>query len=262
MPFTMSHSAAVIPLARGPLVPSALVVGSMVPDVPYFLGMAALRGATHVPVGLVTIDLALGIIVFVAFHVMWKRPLLALTPGWAHARLAGPAHGFRRSMIKWVPLSIVVGAATHLLWDAFTHEHHSFAGALPWLLTTSWGGLALNRWLQYASGVLGAVAVMWWLARWIRTAPIMENAPERLPGRVAWTVVGALTLSTCGGALLGAVTLINQPDVPRTFHMTLVSGVEGGIAGFGLSLTLYGLVWTLATRRRNLSRVLAGRADE
>ncbi|MEV5826363.1 DUF4184 family protein [Spirillospora sp. NPDC052242] len=29
MPFTLSHAAAVLPLARGPLVPSALVIGSM-----------------------------------------------------------------------------------------------------------------------------------------------------------------------------------------------------------------------------------------
>ncbi|MFI0453825.1 DUF4184 family protein [Actinomadura sp. 6N118] len=250
MPFTMSHPAAVIPLARGPLVPSALVVGSMVPDVPYFFGMGALRGATHVPLGLVTIDLGLGLIFFAAFHLIWKLPLLAMTPGWAHARLAMPALAFRRSMIKWVPLSIVVGAATHLFWDAFTHKHHSFAGALPWLISTSWGGLTLNRWLQYASGVLGVVIIVWWLARWSRTAPVTAAAPERLTSRVAWTVAGALVLATCGGGLLGAVTLINQPDVPRTFHMTLASGVEGAIAGFGLALSLYGLAWTVATRRR------------
>ncbi|KAB2346813.1 DUF4184 family protein [Actinomadura rudentiformis] len=250
MPFTMSHAAAVIPLARGPLVPSALVVGSMVPDVPYFLGMGALRGATHVPLGLVTIDLGLGLIIFAAFQLIWKRPLLALTPGWAHVRLAVPAAAFRRSMIKWVPFSLVLGAATHLFWDAFTHKHHSFAGELPWLISTSWGGLTLNRWLQYASGVLGAAVVVWWLVRWVRTAPVTADAPERLPGRVAWTVVGALVIATCGGGLLGAVTLINQPDVARTFHMTLVSGVEGAIAGLGVALTLYGLAWTVVTRRR------------
>ncbi|MQY05769.1 DUF4184 family protein [Actinomadura macrotermitis] len=244
MPFTLSHPAAVIPLARGRLVPSALVVGSVVPDVPYFFGLGGLRGATHVPWGMVTVDLGLGLGLFAAFHLLWKRPLLALTPAWAHARLAGPAAGFRRPMLPWVVPSILVGTGTHLFWDAFTHQRHSFAGALPWLVTTSWGGLALNRWLQYASGVIGAVVVVGWLVRWARSAPAVAVPSGRLPGRAAWAVAGWLTAATGAGVLLGAITLINQQDVPRTFHMTLASAVEGGIAAFALALSMYGLAWT------------------
>jgi len=45
MPFTLAHPAAVLPLFRGPLVPAALVVGAVAPDLPYFLR------ATGVPVG-------------------------------------------------------------------------------------------------------------------------------------------------------------------------------------------------------------------
>ncbi|MEE2045837.1 DUF4184 family protein, partial [Nocardiopsis tropica] len=37
MPFTLSHVAAVLPLARTRLPPAALVVGSVVPDLPYYL---------------------------------------------------------------------------------------------------------------------------------------------------------------------------------------------------------------------------------
>ncbi|MEM7737240.1 MAG: DUF4184 family protein [Deinococcota bacterium] len=37
MPFTVSHVAAVIPLNKKPLVLSALIVGSMSPDVLYFV---------------------------------------------------------------------------------------------------------------------------------------------------------------------------------------------------------------------------------
>ncbi|MCP2342248.1 hypothetical protein FHU30_007640 [Actinomadura rupiterrae] len=104
----------------------------MAPDLPYFVGLQGrLRDATHVPLGIVTSDLALGLACFAVFHLLWKRPLLALVPERAHVRLAGPATGFARSMLAWVPLSIVIGAATHVLWDAFTHQQHSFAGALP-----------------------------------------------------------------------------------------------------------------------------------
>src|SRR5215467_12574272 len=41
VPFTFSHPAAVLPLARRGLVFSALVVGSMAPDFPYFVQMSA-----------------------------------------------------------------------------------------------------------------------------------------------------------------------------------------------------------------------------
>ncbi|MEI5672079.1 MULTISPECIES: DUF4184 family protein [unclassified Nocardioides] len=37
MPFTLVHPAAVLPLVRTPLVPSALVLGSVAPDLPYFV---------------------------------------------------------------------------------------------------------------------------------------------------------------------------------------------------------------------------------
>jgi len=40
LPFTLAHPAAVLPLRRTGLVFSALVVGSMAPDFPYFLSVS------------------------------------------------------------------------------------------------------------------------------------------------------------------------------------------------------------------------------
>ena len=37
MPFTLAHPAAILPITRGRLIPSALVMGSMAPDVPYYV---------------------------------------------------------------------------------------------------------------------------------------------------------------------------------------------------------------------------------
>ncbi|MBO2454985.1 DUF4184 family protein [Actinomadura barringtoniae] len=284
MPFTLSHPAAVIPFCRGRLVPSALVIGSMAPDAPYFLGMADLRGITHEPLGLVTVDLALGIVLFVGFHALWKPGLLALAPAWAYARLKGPAAGFRLRMAGWVPVSILIGAITHLFWDGFTHLHHSFAGQLPWLVTTSWGGLELFRWLQYASGVGGVAVIAWWAVRWFRTAPVLPEEAvagdcgeadtpvqemQRHDGDRSVSVEGgedgdrsgeqvgvavgslfALVGATCLGAALGSVVLINQ-EGPRTFHVTLVNAVEGAIAGMALALTVSGCVDRVRRTRLN-----------
>ncbi|MFC5753786.1 DUF4184 family protein [Actinomadura rugatobispora] len=249
VPFTLSHPAAVIPLARGRMVPSALVVGSMAPDLPYFFSMGEQRGATHDPLGIVTIDIALGLALFAAFHLMWKRPLVALAPAWARRKLTGPANGFRRSMILWVPPSLLVGTVTHVLWDAFTHRRHSFADAMPWLVTTSVAGLELYRWLQYGSGLLGVMIIAAWLYRWLRRAPGTREAAPGVSARTAAAICGGILICAIAGGTLGSITLINQPDLPRTIHMTLASGVIGTICGGTLALTVYGLAFTLARRR-------------
>ncbi|GAA3982769.1 hypothetical protein GCM10023085_76200 [Actinomadura viridis] len=243
MPFTLSHPAAVLPLARGRLVPSALVAGSMAPDVPYFFSMGDLRAATHDPVGIVTVDIVLGLALFAAFHLVWKWPLVALAPGWARRRLAGPAAGFRWSRIGWVPPSILAGAVTHVLWDAFTHRYHGFADLLPWLVTITFAGLELFRWLQYGSGLLGIAVIAWWSWRWARRAPAPPETRRALPVRGAAAVWGVLVGCAVTGGLLGAATLINQPDLPRTVHMTLASGVIGAICGGGGALTVFGLAF-------------------
>jgi hypothetical protein len=238
----MSHPAAVIPLARGRLVPSALVVGSMAPDVPYFFAMGDLRGATHDPVGIFTVDLVLGLGLFAAFHLVWKRPLVVLAPEWARRRVAGPANGFGRSMIPWVLPSLLVGTLTHVFWDAFTHRYHGFAEWLPWLVTTSFAGMEAYRWLQYGSGLGGAAIIVWWSYRWIRRAPVAQEPPWSLSAKGMLGAWACVLGSAVAGGLAGAITLINQPELPRTIHMTLASGVIGMICAGTVMLTALGLL--------------------
>ncbi|GAA4084867.1 DUF4184 family protein [Actinomadura miaoliensis] len=256
VPFTLSHPAAVIPLARGRLVPSALVVGSMVPDVPYLFSIGAFRGTTHRPLGIVTIDLVLGMVLFAAFHLLWKRPLVALAPPWLRTRMARPAAAFEwRISVARVPFSILVGILTHVLWDAFTHRYHGFADVLPWLVTTSVAGLELFRWLQYASGLIGGAVVVLWTLRWLRAAEVVEE--EQVPGlsrRGAWTVWGCLAGAVGIGGAVGAVTLFNQaPSTPWNLHAGMASGAVSSIGGALLVLTAYSLVWLVMPSRRSAS---------
>ena len=59
MPFTPSHAAAVLPFLRTPLPASALVAGSVAPDLPYYLP-GDLSWETHSALAVVTTDLLLG----------------------------------------------------------------------------------------------------------------------------------------------------------------------------------------------------------
>lgn len=77
MPFTPSHVAAVLPLARTGLPPAALVVGSVAPDLPYYLPLPVAAATTHGPAGL-WLDVLLGGAVLVVYAYVLRPPLHAL----------------------------------------------------------------------------------------------------------------------------------------------------------------------------------------
>ncbi|QFG21147.1 DUF4184 family protein [Actinomadura sp. WMMB 499] len=274
MPFTLSHTAAVLPLARGPLVPSALVIGSMAPDIPYFFFAMELRSTTHRAHGVVTVDVLIGLAAFAVWHLLWKRPLAALAPARVRRRLPLDAP------VRWgwaVP-SVAIGAATHVLWDAFTHLNWSFAGELPWL-TESLGGVAVYVWLQYISGVAGLAIVLLWLTRWLRKAhapapaataagtgtgtlthartatrteaQVDERTDTRTNARgPVGDAGGGLRLPVCAGiaavsAAGGMLSALMLPDVPDV-HTILYYGCVGTIAAAGLALTVYTVWWHVA----------------
>ena len=84
MPFTPSHAAAVLPFLRTPLPASALVIGSVAPDLPYYLPVD-LPWDTHTASAVVTVDLLLGgliaMLIFVAVMEIsvlyaWRKGIL------------------------------------------------------------------------------------------------------------------------------------------------------------------------------------------
>src|SRR3954463_9440997 len=127
MPLTLTHVLAVVPIAsvkRQPMPFSALVVGSMIPDMPMFVPehVGSTYQTAHSIPGLFTVCLPLGLMWFLAFHTVMKRPLFALLPEGVQRRCAFLARERLEAslwMIFWAGLAVVIGAATHVLWDSF-----------------------------------------------------------------------------------------------------------------------------------------------
>ncbi len=130
MPFTFSHPAIVLPLYR--LVRrwvslTGLIVGSIVPDFEYFIRMGTPSIYSHTFKALFWFNLPLGLLLCFLFHNVVRNALFSHLPYILHRRLSN----FKR--FNWnkyfrknwhiVIISILVGAATHLLWDKFTHEN-------------------------------------------------------------------------------------------------------------------------------------------
>jgi hypothetical protein len=131
MPFTPTHIAAILPvpwLSRSRLPLSALVIGSMIPDLPLFLPypLSVEYRLTHTIAGVFLACLPLGMCLFLWFQCFAKRPLTWLLPSWIRARIGPyePPHleASPRFMLG-VAVAVVFGAATHVFWDSFTHRN-------------------------------------------------------------------------------------------------------------------------------------------
>jgi hypothetical protein len=70
MPFTPSHIAAALRFLRTPLIPAAVVVGTMAPD----------RDLSHSVLGLVTVDLLVG--GFTEFSAAWRPSIRSWFSAW------------------------------------------------------------------------------------------------------------------------------------------------------------------------------------
>jgi hypothetical protein len=169
MPFTFSHPAIVLPLRLLPahwFSLTGLVIGSITPDFEYFLRMRISSRYSHTLSGLFWFDLPLGLLLTFIFHLMVRKQLFLNLPTPLRNRLSiflsfDYWTFFKKNFLIAI-ISILIGAASHLLWDGFTHRSGFFVNAVPFLkqavhflnLKTS-----IYRTLQHASTLAGELVV-------------------------------------------------------------------------------------------------------
>lgn len=233
MPYPIAHPAAAIALHRALgrfSVPSALAIGTVVPDLWYLLP-ALERADSHRGFGLLTFCLPAGLAAYLLFHAV-KVPLLELLPRRLAARMRFyGADGLPGAAWTAVCISIVAGAATHLAWDALTH------------------GDEYGRIVRHGSTLLGGAFVLWWVARKLRAA-----RPIRVPAQLSDAARGAVLLAIGAlAALTAALTAAAEFPGSRLDYQTLralarTSGMDA-VAVAGWSVILYALLWRLFERK-------------
>lgn len=236
MPYPFAHPAAVLPLVR-PMgrfgVASALVIGSVVPDLWYFFPSVD-RSDTHVGAALFWFCVPVGLALYGIFHVLLKEPLIALLS----PRLGSfTPPGLPTAPWYAVLASLFVGAVTHLVWDGLTHSNdHSVHG---------------HNWVQHANTALGTAVLVWWVWRKLRRTPWTASRAAFSPFARAWIFIALVAAMA-----ISAWVSLAASDIPATKRVLKTAGMAG-VEGFCLALLVYCVLFHCSGRielKRSINR--------
>lgn len=199
MPFTGAHPAAIIPFIKHKFILSALVFGSIAPDIGYYVGFETPNRITHSVIGIFLFSLPVGFLSLMIFHYVLKRPLFELLPDSLRSRLFGHIktfRGFSNGRFRLVVLSLIIGAFTHIAWDTLTHEKdwvlHGFTFVKQVVMTTEKGSIQIHHLFQHGSTVVGLVIIVIWLVRWFQEAKPQEVPRAVFPLSIRYTLIFAM----------------------------------------------------------------------
>ena len=138
MPFTFSHPAIVLPatlLPKRTYSLTGLVIGSITPDFEYFIRMKGLSVYSHTLSGLLWFDIPVGFLLAFIYHSVIRDALFSNLPGVFQTRLSQFSKfdwpEYLKTNLIIVIISLLIGAASHLFWDSFTHGNGYFIQFFP-----------------------------------------------------------------------------------------------------------------------------------
>lgn len=210
MPFTPSHAIVALPFVRTPLVPAAVAVGAMAPDLPLFTrGLIVDYSVTH-DLRWLPVTVIMALVLLLVWRVVLRPAcrLLAprvigsrLPPEWDRGPGAVAVETFgSATRVVLLLVALAIGVVTHILWDAFTHEGRGGVALIP-ALDEQWGPLLGYKWLQYGSGIGGVLVLAIAGALWLRGRPRGPVRPAPLAVRLSWWL--SLPVMLIAAVLLG-----------------------------------------------------------
>ncbi|MEM8500409.1 MAG: DUF4184 family protein [Pseudomonadota bacterium] len=200
MPFTVTHTLAVAPIAaRWPMFPAAaLFIGAMIPDWGLFVPIGPGYTLMHTWSGLLLACVPLGLLLLLLFRTLVRRALVELTPTEMQHRLTKFKVWQTRFTAKEIvaaSIALAIGAASHLVWDAFTHHGRWGVELLPFMSSILFevGGSQVQvfEFFQHGSSAIGLPLLACWVWRWYRSQPRLAETTPLLSARMK---IGALAL--------------------------------------------------------------------
>ncbi len=242
MPFTFSHPAIVLPLQYLPkrwFSLTGLVAGSLTPDFEYFIRMQVKSDYSHTIGGIFWFDLPLGIVLAFIFHQIVRNSLFDNLPSFFRYRFSAFKSFNWNSYFKqnWlvVLFSVITGAASHILWDAFTHEHGYFVQHIPLLtgmVDLTEKQVPVFKILQHTSTLLGAFVIVFA----IYNMPTHKTGSENICLRY-WFILGILTIFIIVLMLLTGLELNQYGNI-------IVTSISAVLSSLVITSSLYGRLAT------------------
>jgi hypothetical protein len=248
MPFTFAHPAAVIPLRRFRFLHTIpLIIGSIAPDLPYYVPSRfnRLMVETHTAWGTLWLDLPIGLCVLL-FAFLLRGPLTVLMSPRARALSLQSMERFKRQPRHWLwaLLAIYIGAWTHLAWDSFTHDNGLMVKRIAALSAPisigAYNGTMCHV-LQYVSSIAGLLILAIWYFR--LPTPVIES-PNGItvspPGRVLILLLVFTAAAATGVYIAGRAALLGQSNY-RVIYLLLTRSIAWFVALYlsaGLFVTL------------------------
>jgi hypothetical protein len=233
---------------------SALLVGCFAPDFAYFMFIKPFGLLSHSLKGMFLIDLPLSLVALWLFHAFVKQPSMMLLPKAFRARLKPSESGFSfwpPARLALIVISILIGTATHILWDSFTHwfywpyRHWSFLSYVVHVPVA--GNMPMYGALQYASTLYGLVFIAVWILAWYRvTEPVQLPAAEPYTPAQIRVIIFVTPAVALAGGILRAYLVLGAPKM--TIRSLMYFGVDWGITA--TTLLWLGLVICGAVFRR------------
>ncbi|SQI37254.1 Uncharacterised protein [Leminorella richardii] len=227
MPFTFAHPALVLPLRCGigrRLSLTALLAGSLAPDLEYFVRMKVKGIYGHTPAGIFLFDIPLALLLTFIFHILIRDSLIRNLPSVLYQRLWPPCSAidwpsYVKNQFSTVLLSLFIGTLSHLIWDMFTHRDAFFITLFEWQ-TVSFNlfhhQIFLYSILQHTSTLVGFSIIAGYL--WRMPKKTNENSSISI---IYWSALLVLTL------LISAARFAwIYPHIPfGTIIVTLISSL-------------------------------------
>lgn len=254
MAFTFAHPAAILPLRRY-ADPTALVIGSMIPDAGYFLGLTLPHYVTHGPVGMFLFCLPMGLLAYWLFRRFVQAPLAGLAPTWVQTRLP-VASPMPSGSVAWgkVGIAVLVGAMTHAAWDDLTNRSRPLIGLIPWFgdQTSALIGPGTVRgyiFLDQLTSIVGTAIVVTWIGLWLWRAPPRPRRADLLSLRTRLIAITTLAFATVGVSLLLFAFGAASGDPKRAALEQLAAAVFPAATAAVLGYTLLWHLLGLGRRR-------------
>jgi hypothetical protein len=208
MPFTPSHAALVLPFVRiDPRYVSAtgLIIGSLAPDFEYFFRMSPTSEYSHTLAGMFYFDLPVTLVLALVFHLVVKQRLIGNLPVFLQSRLQPLLQldfmPYLKANAPAFAVSAVVGAASHIFWDAFTHGDGFFVEHMRIYdnRVVPFEGVRYPLWyaLQNISSWVGLFVIIVYVLR-LKPGPGIAHTPALWPALGYWCFVLIVTALVVG----------------------------------------------------------------